>query len=127
MIALALVLIVVLVAVAVALLLGRVDGSLGEPTTTASYVPLPQDRLTPGDLESLRLDTAFRGYRMDQVDEVVGRLTDEIELLRRSLQEREAPASGMQHHSSDEATKPPPPLVGAADPPPTSAASGACG
>ena len=77
----ALVVAVVLVALTAAGIMGRIDGSLGPPTTTSSYVPLPGDRLTPADLESLRLDTAFRGYRMDQVDEVIGRLSEEIRTL----------------------------------------------
>ncbi|MGB8384916.1 MAG: DivIVA domain-containing protein [Dermatophilaceae bacterium] len=78
---LALVVAVVLVALTVAGIMGRIDGSLGPPTTTSSYVPLPEDRLTPADLEGVRLDTAFRGYRMDQVDEVIGRLGEEIRRL----------------------------------------------
>lgn len=72
-------LVAVLVAVATAAaVLGRVDGSLADATTTMSHVPLPDDPLTPGDLESLRFDTAMRGYRMSQVDAVVDRLRREI-------------------------------------------------
>lgn len=69
---------VVLVALTVAAALGRIDGSLAEPVSTQSYVPLPPDRLTPDDIDALRLDTALRGYRMDQVDDVIGRLAREI-------------------------------------------------
>ncbi len=86
MMALALTVAVVLVGLTVAAVLGRVDGALVEPTSSLSYVPLPDDRLTPGDLESLRLDTGLRGYRMDQVDEVIGRLADEIASLRERLE-----------------------------------------
>jgi DivIVA domain-containing protein len=76
----------VLVAVATAAaVLGRVDGSLGDATTTMSHVPLPDDPLTPGDLDGLRFDTALRGYRMSQVDEVVDRLRREITDLRDEL------------------------------------------
>ncbi len=72
-------LVAVLVAVATAAaVLGRVDGSLADATTTMSHVPLPDDPLTPGDLESLRFDTGLRGYRMSQVDAVVDRLRGEI-------------------------------------------------
>ena len=56
---LALVVAVVLVALTVAGVMGRIDGSLGPPTTTSSYVPLPEDRLTAADLDGVRLDTAF--------------------------------------------------------------------
>ena len=75
---------VVLVVLTVAAAMGRIDGSLAEPVSTQSYVPLPLDRLTPDDIEALRLDTALRGYRMDQVDDVIGRLSREI----RDLAER---------------------------------------
>jgi DivIVA domain-containing protein len=72
-------LVAVLVAVATAAaVLGRVDGSLAEATTTSSHVPLPDDGLTPGDLDGLRFDTALRGYRMSQVDAVIDRLRREI-------------------------------------------------
>lgn len=72
-------LVAVLVAVATAAaVLGRVDGSLADATTTSSHVPLPDDGLTPGDLDGLRFDTALRGYRMSQVDAVVDRLRREI-------------------------------------------------
>lgn len=93
---LALVVAVVLVALTAAGILGRIDGSLGPPTTTSSYVPLPQDRLTPADLESVRLDTAFRGYRMDQVDELIGRLSEEIRLLGQLLQQQVAIPEGLE-------------------------------
>lgn len=69
---------VVLVVITVAAVLGRVDGSLADATTTMSHVPLPEDRLTSADLDGLRFDTAIRGYRMSEVDEVIDRLRREI-------------------------------------------------
>lgn len=82
MIWVALLVAVVLVGLTVAAVLGRVDGSLVEPTSTSSYVPLPSDPLSADDLASIRLDTGFRGYRMDQVDDVIDRLASEITRLR---------------------------------------------
>ncbi len=82
----ALMLAVVLVGVTVAAVLGRVDGTLPEPTTALSYVPLPGDRITPDDIDALRIDTAFRGYRMEQVDEVIERLAAEIAVLQEQVQ-----------------------------------------
>ena len=72
---LALVVAVVLVGLTVAAVLGRIDGSLVEPTTSLSYVPLPDEPLTAEDVRQLRLDTGLRGYRMDQVDEVLEALS----------------------------------------------------
>lgn len=82
---LVLVLAVVLVGLTVAAVLGRIDGSLAEPTTSLSYLPLPEGSLTHADLEAIRLDTGLRGYRMDQVDEVMARLTAEIGALRATV------------------------------------------
>ena len=85
MIWVALLIAIVLVKLTVAAILGRIDGSLAEPTSTVSFLPLPHDRLTEQDIDAVRFDTAFRGYRMDQVDEVLDRLTREIEVLRAGL------------------------------------------
>lgn len=83
---LVLVLAVVLVGLTVAAVLGRDPRLAHQPTRSLAYVPLPEDRLTPDDLDGIRLDTGLRGYRMDQVDEVIGRLTEEIGELRASLE-----------------------------------------
>jgi DivIVA domain-containing protein len=69
---------VVVAVVTAAAVLGRVDGSLADTTTTMSHVPLPEDQLTPADIDELRFDTAMRGYRMSQVDGVIDRLRREI-------------------------------------------------
>ncbi len=69
---------VVLVVLTTAAVLGRVDGSLGDATTSLSHEPLPDTALTPGDIQQLRFDTAMRGYRMSQVDDVIDRLRREI-------------------------------------------------
>jgi DivIVA domain-containing protein len=99
---LALMLAVVLVAITVAAVLGRVDGSLPEPMSALSYVPLPSDRITPEDIVALRIDTGLRGYRMEQVDEVIDRLADEIAFLRRQLPTESAqlPTESAQHPES---------------------------
>ena len=78
MIWLALFVAVVVAVVTAAAVLGRVDGSLADATTTMSHVPLPDDQLTPADIDELRFDTALRGYRMSEVDAVIDRLRREI-------------------------------------------------
>ncbi|HEY8306806.1 MAG TPA: DivIVA domain-containing protein [Lapillicoccus sp.] len=78
MIWLALFVAVVVAVITAAAVLGRVDGSLADATTTMSHVPLPDDQLTPDDIDALRFDTAMRGYRMSQVDAVIDRLRREI-------------------------------------------------
>ncbi|MEO7060805.1 MAG: DivIVA domain-containing protein [Lapillicoccus sp.] len=94
MIWLVLVVAVVLVALTVAAVLGRVDGSLDDATTTLSHEPLPEAPLTPGDLADLRFDTALRGYRMNQVDGVVDRLRRELADLDDEVARLRRPARG---------------------------------
>ncbi len=84
---------VVLVVLTTAAVLGRVDGSLGDATTSLSHEPLPDTPLAPGDLEQLRFDTAMRGYRMSQVDVVIDRLRREISDLDDALSR--APSRGV--------------------------------
>ena len=92
-------LVAVLVAVATAAaVLGRVDGSLADATTTMSHLPLPEDPLTPGDIEGLRFDTAMRGYRMSQVDAVVDRLRREIADLDDELTRVKGPDTDTDTH-----------------------------
>ena len=56
---------------------GRGDSLGGLPTRTPPG--LPGDRaVEPADVVDLRLGIAFRGYRMDDVDEALDRLADEI-------------------------------------------------
>ena len=78
MIWLALFVAVVVAVVTAAAVLGRVDGSLADATTTMSHILLPDDQLTETDIDELRFDTAMRGYRMSQVDAVIDRLRREI-------------------------------------------------
>ena len=61
-----------------ALLAGRLGyDPLAEATTSQADPGLGED-FAAGDLESVRFDTALRGYRMDQVDAVLDGLQDRI-------------------------------------------------
>lgn len=72
-----LVVVVVVVFVVAAAAVGHGDGL--EPARAEPDVPrLPGDRVEPRDLDDLTLTVAVRGYRMDQVDEVLDRLRDEL-------------------------------------------------
>jgi DivIVA domain-containing protein len=78
-------------ALTVGLVVARVDGGLGRPTSGLAHVPLPPGRdLTAQDVSDLRFDVALRGYRMEQVDDVLDRLHAELAALRQAL-EPEAP------------------------------------
>jgi DivIVA domain-containing protein len=55
-------------------------GTLGEAYPDRPDLPLPPDRpLRADDLDVLRFSVGFRGYRMDEVDEVLDRITSELE------------------------------------------------
>jgi len=54
-------------------------------------VELPDDRLARGDdLRALKLSVALRGYRMDEVDDVLDRLVDELDRRGERISELEA-------------------------------------
>jgi hypothetical protein len=61
------------IALAVGVVTGRIVGSMNPPATSLPFQGLPDD-VDPADLETLRFDAAFRGYRMGQVDGVINSL-----------------------------------------------------
>lgn len=76
------VLIVVVAVLLIVLFLGLLAGRLpvdrmSEPTHTTPGIGLP-DQVRAADIDGLRFDTALRGYRMEQVDEVLARLQRRI-------------------------------------------------
>ncbi|MGN7147894.1 DivIVA domain-containing protein [Arthrobacter sp. SAFR-179] len=90
-----------------AVLPGLLDGGFEEPPANLPPVLLPE-RAAPGDIEQVRFSLGLRGYRMDQVDQVLDELRDQLatrdaELagLRSRLAAMEQ--AGVQHgeHSSD--------------------------
>lgn len=90
MIVLLLVTLALIVGLVAALLLARGRVSLhAAPVTTSMGGGLPTGPVTPADIKGVRFDTVVRGYRMDQVDDVLERLEaeliaahDEIRMLR---------------------------------------------
>lgn len=67
---------VVLFAVA-ALVVGR-GGGLAPAERDEAGLDLPPGQLGPADVEALRLGVGLRGYRMDEVDQVLDRLAAEL-------------------------------------------------
>jgi DivIVA domain-containing protein len=57
---------------------GKVRGGLPEPTSTRPDVELPEQDVAPQDVDAIRFSVGFRGYRMDEVDEVLDRLGLEL-------------------------------------------------
>ena len=64
---------------------GRVRDGLEDVDETRTALGMPQapvGELRPEDIEQVRIDQALRGYRMDEVDALIDRLTAEIAALR---------------------------------------------
>ena len=57
---------------------GAIRGGLSEPESSVPDTGLPEGPVEPGDVGGLRFALAFRGYRMDQVDDVLDRLSVEL-------------------------------------------------
>ena len=70
--------VVLLIGLTAALVTGRIGGVMAEPVSTSPFEGLGPGRVAPADVETLRFDIGLRGYRMDQVDAVLDRLTEEL-------------------------------------------------
>jgi len=66
--------VVVLIGLTAAAVMGRIGGYMSEPTSSHAFAGVPTGSLSAEDIGALTFDTALRGYRMDQVDEVVDAL-----------------------------------------------------
>ena len=76
---------------AIAVVAAGPGGSMG--TATRDRSPggeLPVDDVDRAAIERLRFSLAFRGYRMDEVDDVLARLADELEARDHRIAELES-------------------------------------
>lgn len=67
------------VGVVAAVATGVIGGGMDEPASSVPARGLPPGPVAPEDLEGLRFTPALRGYRMDQVEAVLGRLREELD------------------------------------------------
>ncbi|MCX2969673.1 MULTISPECIES: DivIVA domain-containing protein [Streptomyces] len=76
---------------------GPARGGLSDPVPDGRVVALPADRpLARPDVAGLRLPLALRGYRMDEVDEVLDRLGAELAERDARIAELESALAGAQ-------------------------------
>jgi len=98
-----------LVAVVVVFAIAAVAAGRGDAMADAvpdrPELALPEGRaLTRGDLDALRFSVGFRGYRMDEVDEVLDRVAAELEDRDRRLGESAARIAELESQlASDDA------------------------
>jgi DivIVA domain-containing protein len=87
----------VAVVAAVALMVLGDGDVLSDAEPDSLYDPLPDDRpLGRADVDTLRLPTALRGYRMSEVDDVLDRLGAELTERDARIAELEAALAGVQ-------------------------------
>ncbi|GAB3564977.1 DivIVA domain-containing protein [Spelaeicoccus albus] len=78
----------VVVVLAIATGVGAIRGGLEPPVETRPVLTLPAEP-TAADIHAVRFSLAFRGYRMDQVDAVLARLSDRVTAQDAALAEQD--------------------------------------
>jgi DivIVA domain-containing protein len=73
-----LLLVAVAVVVAIAVVAAGFGDSMAEVAPDRDGAFLPQRELRRADVDALRFSVGLRGYRMDEVDDVLDRLCDEL-------------------------------------------------
>jgi DivIVA domain-containing protein len=87
------VVVVAILGVAAMAAAGRMGEMARDPVRDTFRQDLPTDRpLHASDIQALRFGIAFRGYAMDQVDDVLDRLTTEIATRDATIRELSAAA-----------------------------------
>lgn len=75
---------------------GRVSPDpMAEPVSSTPHHGLPSGEWEASDLDLVRFDTALRGYRMDQVDDVLDHLQRRIAELESAAETRRDDGSGL--------------------------------
>ena len=99
MIVFLLLIVVLMIGLTAAAVMGWIGGFMAEPSSSQAFPGLPSGTLSSDGIGSLRFDQALRGYRMDQVDEVVDAMSArlrELELERELELQAEAGAASTQ-------------------------------
>ena len=71
-------LIMAVIGLVAAVAAGRIGGGLDEPASSLPGRGLPPGPFTLEEVDRVRFSPALRGYRMDEVDDVLDRLVDEL-------------------------------------------------
>src|SRR3954470_20431775 len=87
-------LIMAVIGLVAAVAAGRIGGGLDDPASSLPGRGLPPGPFSLQDVDRVRFSPALRGYRMDEVDDVVDRLVDELRRLEDEVTAlRHAPAA----------------------------------
>jgi DivIVA domain-containing protein len=83
--------VIVLIGLTVAAVMGKIGGFMADPTSSRSFAGAPASPLSLQDIENLHFDQALRGYRMDEVDEVIDAFSARLRVLESQLAALSAP------------------------------------
>jgi len=86
-----LLIVVLLIGLTAAAVMGRIGGFMAEPTSSHAFSGVPPGSLSADDIEQVHFDQGLRGYRMDQVDDVIDAMSARLREL-----ETEVAALGAQ-------------------------------
>jgi DivIVA domain-containing protein len=86
-----LLIVILLIGLTAAAVMGRIGGFMADPTSTPAFSGVPTGPLSAGDLERIHFAQAMRGYRMDQVDEVIDALSGRLRELETEVASLHAP------------------------------------
>src|SRR5690625_1456075 len=76
---------------------------LAEPLPSLPPVVLPEAKdVVAQDISEIRFAVGLRGYRTDQVDQVLDRLTEAVEQRDQLIAHRQKQAEQYQQHGTDE-------------------------
>ena len=81
--------------------LRALDDGFDQPVANLPPVLLPA-QVEPSDVDRLRFAVGLRGYRMDQVDQVLDELRDQLAARDRQIAELDA-AAGRPRHNAEQA------------------------
>lgn len=73
--------VMVLIGLTAAAVMGKFGGFMADATSSQSFGGVPAGPLSTDDLAQLHFDQALRGYRMNQVDEVIDALSARLREL----------------------------------------------
>lgn len=102
MIVFLLLIVILLIGLTTAAVMGKIGGFMADPTSSQSFAGVPAGPLSADVFERLHFDQALRGYRMNQVDEVIDALGARV----RELETEIASMAGAAAVSSGAAVSP---------------------
>ena len=86
--------VVLLIGLTTAAVMGKIGGFMADPTSSQSFGGVPAESLSTDDIAQLHFDQALRGYRMDQVDEVIDALSARLREFETEVASLRAPGQG---------------------------------